>query len=88
MDDSQRPKRVPSARHRRAMSAIARPNTSMRPGTAVGRPRRPYSAYTKRGGEAENTPKLDAPESNREWWRFYLKVPIDLCVCQQFNTVS
>ena len=73
---SQRPPtRRPSARHRRAMSAIARPSTAaMRPGTASGRSRRPYSAYTKRAGEAENTPKYDAPESNREWWRYCVKV--------------
>ena len=70
------PTRRPSARHRRAMSAIARPNTaSLRPGTASGRPRRPYSAYTKRGGE-ETTPKYDAPETNREWWRYCVKVCI------------
>lgn len=61
----------PSTRQRRAMSAIARP-ASMRPLTAS---RRPYSAYTKRGeGDQENLPKYDGPESNREWWRFYVKV--------------
>jgi len=36
--------------------------------------RRPYSAYTKRDGEAENTPKYDDERTNREWWRFYVKV--------------
>ena len=66
--------RRPSARRRRAMSAIARPSTAaLRPGTASGKPRRPYSAYTKRTGD-EDTPKYDAQETNREWWRFYLKV--------------
>ena len=83
------PTRRPSARHRRAMSAIARPNTaSLRPGTASGRPRRPYSAYTKRGAE-ETTPKYDAPESNREWWRYCVKVNLDSVECstkvQQVN---
>ena len=54
------------------MSAIARPGTaSKQPAT---KPRRPYSAYTRREGEAENMPKYDGPESNREWWRFYVKV--------------
>lgn len=67
----EKPARRPSARQRRAMSAIVRPGNAGRPLTST---RRPYSAYTKRDGEAENTPKYDGPESNREWWRFYLKV--------------
>lgn len=60
------------------MSAIARPPTAaLRPGTAASassKPRRPYSAYTKRGGDDSDRPKYDSEESNREWWRFYLKV--------------
>ena len=70
--DIETPVRRPSARKRRAMSAIARPGSG-RPKTAS---RRPYSAYTKREGEAENVQKYDGPESNREWWRFYMKVPL------------
>ena len=67
------PQRRPSARHRRAMSAIARPSSStVRPFTAS-RPRRPYSAYTKKGSE-DDTPQYDAPTTNREWWRYYVKV--------------
>ncbi len=71
--------RRPSARRRRAMSAIARPPTAaLRPGTASGssiKPRRPYSAYTKRGGdECEAGPKYDTEASGREWWRVHLKV--------------
>lgn len=70
-----------SARHRRAMSAIARPSSGAgRPPTA-GRQRRPYSAYTKRGSE-ENSPKYDAPETNREWWRFYMKVQCITILCE------
>ena len=64
-----------SARHRRAMSAIARPSSG------AGRQRRPYSAYTKRGSE-ENSPKYDAPETNREWWRFYMKVQCITILCE------
>lgn len=65
--------RLPSARQRRAMSAVQRPTTAaIRPFTAS-RPRRPYSAYTQRGGE-EDTPKFDEEATQREWWRFYLKV--------------
>lgn len=79
MEESQASaQRRPSARRRRAMSAIARPPTAaLRPGTASvnSKPRRPYSAYTKRGGdESEAGPRYDSEESNREWWRFYLKV--------------
>ncbi len=55
------------------MSAIARPSSgALRPATAT-RPRRPYSAYSRKGSE-DDAPKFDAPESNREWWRFYMKV--------------
>ena len=36
--------------------------------------RRPYSTYTVRGRENENTPKYDDAKSNREWWRSYIKV--------------
>ena len=59
---------------RRAMSAIQRPSSSglVRP-TSSSRPRRPYSAYTRKGVEEEG-PKYEAPESGREWWRVYLKV--------------
>lgn len=59
-----------SSRLRRAMSAIERPSTG-RP-TSSTRPRRPYSAYTRKGSEEEG-PKYEAPETGREWWRFYLK---------------
>ncbi|CAI8024350.1 hypothetical protein GBAR_LOCUS14151 [Geodia barretti] len=55
---------------RRAMSAIQRPSSG-RPMSSA-RPRRPYSAYTKKGDE-EESPKFEAPKSNREWWRAYLK---------------
>lgn len=71
MDDN--PVRMKSARHRRAMSAIARPSSGVSRPLTASRPRRPYSAYTKRGIE-EDQPKYDVPESNREWWRFYMKV--------------
>ena len=55
------------------MSAVQRP-TSGAPGRpASGRTRRPYSAYTRKGEEEEG-PKFEAPETNREWWRAYLKV--------------
>ena len=75
---TEKPARRPSARQRRAMSAIARPGTAARrPMTAS---RRPYSAYTRREGESENMPKYDAPESNREWWRFYVKVRCKSCL--------
>lgn len=59
---------------RRAMSAIQRPcsNAFSRPKSSA-RPRRPYSAYTRRGSE-EDGPKYEAPETGREWWRAYLKV--------------
>lgn len=58
----------------RAKSAIQRPSSSAlgRP-TSSARPRRPYSAYTHKGSE-EQGPKYEAPETGREWWRFYLKV--------------
>ena len=56
-------------RKRRANSAFAKP--AIRSGRI---PRRPYSAYTRRAGEAENMPKYDGASSNREWWRFYLNV--------------
>lgn len=71
MDDN--PVRMKSARHRRAMSAIARPTSGASRPLTASRPRRPYSAYTNRGSE-EDQPKYDVPESNREWWRFYMKV--------------
>ena len=77
--DSEAPEkatRQPSARQRRAMSAIVR-SGARRPATAARRPataRRPYSAYTKKDGEEENMTKCDPPQSNREWWRFYVKV--------------
>ena len=56
---------------RRAMSAIQRPSTG-RPGSST-RPRRPYSAYTRKGSE-EDGPKYETPQTGREWWRAYLKV--------------
>lgn len=69
----ERSDRLPSARQRRAMSAVQRPTTAaIRPSTAS-RPRRPYSAYTQRGGE-EDTPKFEEEATQREWWRYYLKV--------------
>jgi hypothetical protein len=49
---------------------MVRPGTAARPLTA----RRPYSAYTRREGEAENEAKCDPPQTNREWWRYYVKV--------------
>ena len=63
-----------STRLRRAMSAIERPSSGVlgRP-TSSTKPRRPYSAYTRKGSEEEG-PKYEAPETGREWWRFYLKV--------------
>ena len=68
-----------SERHKRAMSAVVRrPSVSARPGTASSlsaKPRaRPYSAYSERGEEHDTAPKYDHPTTNREWWRFYLKV--------------
>lgn len=69
-----------SKRHRRAMSAVVRrPSSSLRPGTArsgaSAKPRaRPYSAYSERGADQDQTPKFDHPATNREWWRYYLKV--------------
>lgn len=71
--DSQAPEKAmkrPNARQRRVMSATIRPGVG-RPATAA---RRPYSAYTKKDGEEENMTKCDPPQSNREWWRFYIKV--------------
>ena len=66
---AQRPVRL-----RRAMSAIQRPRSGAAGRPMSGsRPRRPYSAYTCKGGEEEG-PKYEAPETGREWWRFYLKV--------------
>lgn len=65
-----------TTRQRRALSAIARPKTSalLRP-ASVTKPRRPYSAYTQRGAE-EDTPQYDPPQSEREWWRYYVKVQV------------
>ena len=65
-----------TTRQRRALSAIARPKTSalLRPPSAT-KPRRPYSAYSLRGAE-DDTPKYDPPQSEREWWRYYVKVQI------------
>ncbi|KAL5463901.1 hypothetical protein EMCRGX_G032850 [Ephydatia muelleri] len=62
-----------TTRQRRALSAIARPKTSalLRPPSAT-KPRRPYSAYSLRGAE-DDTPKYDPPQSEREWWRYYVK---------------
>lgn len=78
-----------SSRLRRAMSAIERPSSGAlgRP-TSSTRPRRPYSAYTRKGCEEEG-PKYEAPETGREWWRFYLKVGCSSlfskqCLCQSF----
>lgn len=64
---------VPKTQRRRSVSEYARRESyvATRPTTTS---RRPYSAYTKRDGEAENTPKYDDERSNREWWRFYVKV--------------
>ena len=60
-------------RLRRAMSAIQRPSTGTGAPLGSARPRRPYSAYTRKGAEEEG-PKYETPETGREWWRFYLKV--------------
>ncbi|XP_019849828.1 PREDICTED: uncharacterized protein C2orf61-like [Amphimedon queenslandica] len=61
-----------TARFRKTASAVPRPrSSSIRPFTAS-RPRRPYSAYTSRGSD-EDTPKFDAPETDREWWRGFVK---------------
>ena len=63
----------PPSRRIRSRSAVPR----AAPRVEEGRPwrgRRPYSAYTKREGEVESCPKFDAPGSDREWWRFYMKV--------------
>ena len=57
---------------KRTASAMHRPVTAIRPFTAS-KPRRPYSAYTARGTDEEG-PKYDVPETNREWWRTYVKV--------------
>ncbi len=86
MADTERPatSRRLSARKRRAMSAIPRPGTAAtRPMTT---PRRPYSAYTKREGDADAVPKYDGPESDREWWRFYMKV--NQCCFELHNLVA
>lgn len=74
---STEPKRVSSATGptgmKRSVSAFHRPGTAaIRPFTAS-KPRRPYSAYTSRGSD-ETEPKYDLPETNREWWRTYVKV--------------
>lgn len=64
-----------TTRQRRALSAITRPKTGtlLRPPSATGtKPRRPYSAYTNRGTE-DDAPKYDPPQSEREWWRYYVK---------------
>lgn len=59
-------------RRPKAMSAVmTRRVSSARPGT--GRPRRPYSAYTNRQEEQSATSQYDRPNSNREWWRYYLR---------------
>ena len=59
------------------MSAVmTRRVSSARPGT--GRPRRPYSAYTNRQEEQGTTSQYDQPNSNREWWRYYLRVSISV----------
>ena len=55
------------------MSAVmTRRISSARPGT--GRPRRPYSAYTNRQEEESASTQYDQPNTNREWWRYYLRV--------------
>ena len=55
------------------MSAVTiRSISSARPGS--GRPRRPYSAYTRRDEEQGAIIQYDQPNSNREWWRYYLRV--------------
>ena len=76
MDETQSAQKQPSARHRRAVSAVARLRSAQaaRPSTARSRP---YSAYTRRGSEDEDTPNYVAPQTNREWWRYYVKVGID-----------
>lgn len=70
------------------MSAIARPaTTTARPGTASSsscKPRRPYSAYTKRVGEESEGPKFDTQETSREWWRSFLKVAKIIALSHQF----
>ena len=53
------------------MSAIQRPSGG-RPVSSA-RSRRPYSAYSRKGTEEEG-PKYEAPQTDREWWRAYLKV--------------
>lgn len=59
-------------RRSRAVSVFAKSKSCIiRPGRI---PRRPYSAYTKRAGESDNIPKYDDPQSNREWWRFFMNV--------------
>ena len=68
---------------KRSASAVQRPGTAfIRPFTAS-KPRRPYSAYTNRGTE-EAGPKFDVPETNREWWRTYVKV-INWCIFNNFH---
>ena len=66
-----------SVKLQRSQSAVQSPmkrppTAAIRPLTAS-RPRRPYSAYTQRGAE-EQGQRFDAPETNREWWRHYVKV--------------
>ena len=56
---------------RRTMSAIQRPSGG-RPVSSA-RSRRPYSAYSRKGTEEEG-PKYEAPQTDIEWWRAYLKV--------------
>lgn len=51
---------------------MPRPTSSFNRPMSSARPRRPYSAYTKRGVEEEGQ-KYDEPNSNREWWRSYVK---------------
>ncbi len=58
----------------RSKSAYVRPRADTTFAAPAVTFRRPYSAYTKRDGEAENTPKYDDERTNREWWRYYVKV--------------
>ena len=60
------------SQRRHSMSGYVRPGRLLLSRPVI-TPRRPYSAYTKRDGEAENTPKYDEERTNREWWRFYIK---------------
>lgn len=59
-----------SVRSSSARSSSARPS-SARPST--GRQRRPYSAYTNRQDEENSATRYDQPNTNREWWRYYLR---------------